>query len=92
MRITVKFRGPIANRIEGGIISIEGQENVPLRDLLAAAIQEQAYLKETWKTPEEMDRDAMMMLNGIDVGLTGGLDTRPTDGDVLAVLPLVHGG
>jgi molybdopterin converting factor small subunit len=92
MRITVKFRGPIAQRIEGGLLEIEEEENTKLRELLIALIREQDYLRETWKTPEEMDRDAMILLNGIDIGLTGGLETKPSNGDVLTVLPLVHGG
>ena len=92
MRITVKFRGPIAQRIDGGLLEIEEQENTQLRELLTALIREQDYLRETWKNPEEMDRDAMILLNGIDIGLTGGLETRPSHGDVLTVLPLVHGG
>ena len=49
-------------------------------------------VKEIWTDVERMDREAMIMVNDVDIGLTGGLDTILKQGDELIVLPLVHGG
>jgi molybdopterin converting factor small subunit len=34
----------------------------------------------------------LILCNGTDIGLSGGLDTRMNEGDIIVVLPLIHGG
>jgi molybdopterin converting factor small subunit len=34
----------------------------------------------------------MILCNEVDIGVTGGLNTILKDGDILTILPLVHGG
>jgi molybdopterin converting factor small subunit len=49
-------------------------------------------VREIWDNVEKMDQEAMILVNEVDIGLTGGLDTILKQGDELVVLPLVHGG
>jgi molybdopterin converting factor small subunit len=92
MRVTIRFRGPISERLSDGILAVDTTDGMSLEGALQQAIQEERYLRETWNDPEEIDRDALILLNGKDIGLTGGLQSILSSGDELTVLPLVHGG
>jgi molybdopterin converting factor small subunit len=46
----------------------------------------------SWKAPEDVVRDALVLRNRVDIGLTGDLETTLVDGDRVVILPLVHGG
>lgn len=92
MKITVRFRGPLANQMESDIIKIELAEESVLHDLLLNLISDNSSVKDVWKTPEQMDAENLMLCNEVDIGLSGGLKSELKDRDVLVILPLVHGG
>ncbi|MHA2025191.1 MAG: MoaD/ThiS family protein [Candidatus Thorarchaeota archaeon] len=92
MRVTVQFRGPLAKQFRKGSIEVECDEGSQLLELLANLIHNEGSVREVWSSPEVMDRDALILCNESDIGLTGGLETVMNDGDVLVVLPLIHGG
>lgn len=92
VRVTVQFRGPLAKQLQGGRIDVECGEGSSLLEMLTELIEEEKSVRDVWSSPEMMDRDALILHNESDIGLTGGLETVMTDGDVLVVLPLIHGG
>jgi len=92
MKISVRFRGPIAREIEGGIVEIQLEDGLTLRDLFIKMVEHDSYLQRIWKEPTQIDRDSMILCNEVDIGITGGLNTTLKDGDILTILPLVHGG
>jgi molybdopterin converting factor small subunit len=92
MRVIVQFRGPLAKQLDKGSIEVECEDGDSLHELLTTLIEKQEGVKDVWSSPEMMDRDALILCNESDIGLTGGLATNMTDGDVLVVLPLIHGG
>jgi molybdopterin converting factor small subunit len=92
MNVSVQFRGPIARQIEGGMLEIEIEEGLALKDLLIRMLEQSSYLQNIWREPSEVDRDSMILYNGVDSGVTGGLETVLKDGDTLILVPLVHGG
>ena len=92
MKVSIQFRGPIARQIEGGVLEIEIEKGITLKDLFFRMIERNSYLQSIWREPTEIDRDSMILYNGVDSGVTGGLETILKDGDVLVLLPLVHGG
>jgi molybdopterin converting factor small subunit len=59
---------------------------------LQKLVEREDVVKEIWTDSERMDREAMILRNEADIGLTGGLDTVLENGDTIVVLPLVHGG
>jgi molybdopterin converting factor small subunit len=91
-KITVQFRGPITRHILKGIVEIEIQNGLTIAELLRQAIKQEPYLQTLWNSPSEIDRDSMILCNEVDIGVVGGLDKTVNDGDVLTILPLVHGG
>ena len=92
MRVKVQFRGPIAKHLQDGQIDIECEECSSLLDILTELIEKEECVREIWSSPETMDRDALILHNDSDIGLSGGLQTKLSDGDFLVVLPLIHGG
>jgi molybdopterin converting factor small subunit len=92
MRVTVQFRGPLAKQIQEGRIDIDCVDGSSLLDVFTELIEREKDVREVWSSPETMDRDALILHNESDIGLTGGLETKLSDGDVLVVLPLIHGG
>ncbi|MDH4212478.1 MAG: MoaD/ThiS family protein [Candidatus Thorarchaeota archaeon] len=91
-RITVRFRGPIAGRITGGGVEVELQKSTTIGELLNQVMKQVPYLQTIWNSPTEIDRDSMILCNEVDIGIGGGLSSIVNDGDVLTILPLVHGG
>jgi molybdopterin converting factor small subunit len=92
MKVLIRFRGPIAREIEEGIVEIDLEEGLTLRDLFIKMLEQNSYLQGIWIEPSEIDRDSMILRNNVDIGVTGGLETTLNDGDIFTILPLVHGG
>ncbi len=92
MKVIVQFRGPLAKQLQGGSIHVDCSEGCSLLEVLIKLIEKEKSVQDVWSSPETMDRDALILCNGSDIGLTGGLETELNNGDVLLVLPLIHGG
>ncbi len=92
MRVAIRFRGPVGKRMQALVFHVEVRENATLHNLLEVLLQKEENVSEIWNSPESIDSEALVLLNEVDVGLTGGLETELSDGDEIVVLPLVHGG
>jgi molybdopterin converting factor small subunit len=92
MRITVRFRGPIAGRMGTTEASLDLEGNVSLRELLRKLIDTKEEVRTVWPSPEQLNQNTLLLRNGVDAELTGGLETLLSDGDSVVILPLVHGG
>ncbi|KXH71400.1 MAG: hypothetical protein AM326_11830 [Candidatus Thorarchaeota archaeon SMTZ-45] len=92
MKVTLQLRGPLVKKSQDGFFEIELEEDARLSDLLIEMIERETGIKEMWASPEVIDRDALILCNEVDIGLSDGLDTRLGEGDVIIVLPLIHGG
>jgi len=92
MKVTVLFRGPIAKQLQEGRIVVECQDGSCLLEVLTELLEKEESVRNVWTNPETMDRDALILCNESDIGFTGGLETKLSDGDMLVVLPLIHGG
>lgn len=92
MRITVRFRGPIAGRMGTPETSVDLEGNVSLRELLQKLIDTKNEVKGVWASPEQLNQNSLLLRNGVDAELTGGLETQLSSGDNVVILPLVHGG
>lgn len=92
MRVTIRLRGPIATRVEDPIYFIEAGDDSTLGEVLQTLLNNHKEVRELWNSPELVDRDALILLNEVDIGLTGGLKSKINEDDEIVVLPLVHGG
>ena len=92
MKVTVQFRGPLAKKFQEGAVEIELETGANLSDLLSKVIDREKSVRDVWDSPEVIDRDALVLCNEVDIGLSSGLVTKLNEGDVIVVLPLIHGG
>lgn len=92
MRVEIRFRGPLAAKVGTQIFQMNIEEGTNLGVTLQKLIESEEAVKKIWIDSERMDREALILRNGTDVGLTGGLATVLEDEDRILVLPLVHGG
>jgi molybdopterin converting factor small subunit len=92
MAVIIKFRGPITKRLNNPAFSLEIEKESNIREIMQMLFEMEKEVKEIWTDVEIMERDALVLVNDVDIGLTGGLNTIVKQGDQLIVLPLVHGG
>ena len=92
MQVAIRFRGPIGKRMRAPAFQMEVRKNATIHNLFADLLQKEDNVSEIWNSPESIDSEALVLLNEVDIGLTGGLETELSDGDEITVLPLVHGG
>ncbi len=92
MRVEIRFRGPLAAKTGMQMFQMNIEEGANLGMTLKTLIETEEAVKKIWTDPERMDREALILRNGTDIGLTGGLATVLKEADRILVLPLVHGG
>lgn len=88
----MQFRGSLAKEFREGKVEVECGTGSNLFEVLTKLLAKEVVIRDVWSSPEIMDRDALILCNESDIGLTGGLETKLSDGDLLVVLPLIHGG
>lgn len=91
MQVSIHLRGPLALKSSDSI-SIIFDGPVSLFKCLQSMLKNNPALYETWTSPEQITQECLVLVNDVDVGLTGNLNTRLEDGDVVIILPLIHGG
>jgi molybdopterin converting factor small subunit len=92
MDVKVRFRGPISKRLVNPLVSISIGDSAKIRKALQMLLENEEAIRKIWTDVEKIDREAMILANDVDIGLTGGLDSLLHDGDEIVILPLVHGG
>jgi molybdopterin converting factor small subunit len=70
------------------------EKAVSLRELVTKVVEEQPKLKRVLIDPELDDprTNVLMLVNGKEISVLKGLDTKLKDGDELTLIPVVHGG
>ncbi len=92
MKIEIRLRGPLSSIMKEPIQSLEIQTGITVHELLLRLIRDYYVVQSRWNTPEDLDRDALILVNDVDIGVLSGLQTKLNDGDVVSLIPLVHGG
>lgn len=73
---------------------MELERTTTLREVIARIVEEQPKLKRALIDPEREDSgaSALMLVNGREISVLQGLDSKIKDGDELILIPVVHGG
>lgn len=94
MVVTVRFIGSLRASAGKNRFMLELEKTVSLRELIAKVVEEQPKLKRVLIDPELDDprTNVLMLVNGKEISVLKGLDTKLEDGGELTLIPVVHGG
>lgn len=90
--VKVRFRGPLASRLTTEVFKVQMPSASNLRELLDLLITQYDGVRNIWDSPDRVERDVLLLLNEVDIGLLEGLETILHEDDLLTILPLIHGG
>ena len=94
MALTVRFIGSLRASADKSKLTLELGTTVSLREVIKKIVEEQPKLKRALIDPELDDprTNSIILVNGKEINVLDGLDTKLKDGDELILIPVVHGG
>lgn len=94
MPLTIKFIGALRHISGKTQLTINYQEGISLKDLVAKLSQEMPPLEKTFGDQQLNDArsNALVLVNGREISVLNGLETKLSDGDEIVFVPVVHGG
>jgi molybdopterin synthase sulfur carrier subunit len=94
LALTVRFIGSLRASSDKSKLTLELGKTVSLREVIKRIVEEQPKLKRALIDPELDDprTNSIMLVNGKEINVLDGLDTKLKDGDELILIPVVHGG
>lgn len=94
MAVTVRLIGSLRAFTGKSTFKLKLEKAVSLRKIMTEIVEEEPKLKRVLIDPELDDprTNALMLVNGREISVLQGLDTKLEDGDELILIPVVHGG
>jgi len=94
MAITVRFIGSLRSASGKAELSVNIRDTVQLGKFITKIVQERPKLRRALIDPELEDPrpNALILVNGKEISVLNGLETRLRDGDEVVFVPIVHGG
>ena len=94
MTLSIKFIGALRHISGKTQLTINYQEGISLKGLLAKLSQELPELKKTFTDQQFNDSksNSLILVNGREISVLNGLETELSDGDEIVFVPVVHGG
>jgi molybdopterin synthase sulfur carrier subunit len=94
MAVTLRFVGALRRASGAEELDFDCREGASLMDLLKALTKERRALRRSL-LDEQLDEpkpNALMLVNGREISVLDGLETKVKDGDEVVFVPIVHGG
>jgi molybdopterin converting factor small subunit len=90
----VRFIGSLRASAEKSRFTLELKKTISLREVITRIVDEQPKLKRALIDPELDDprTNALILVNGKEISVLQGLNTKIKDEDELILIPVVHGG
>lgn len=94
MTVTVKFVGALRHFSGMGELALDCEACLSIGELMNEIIKEVPELKQSLidQLFEDPRPNALMLVNGREISVLDGLETRVKDGDEIVLVPFVHGG
>jgi MoaD family protein len=94
MVLTIKFIGALRRISDKTQLTINYEEGMSLKQLMAKILQEVPTLERTLGDQQLDDSrfNALILVNGREISVLNGLETKLNDGDEIVFVPVVHGG
>jgi molybdopterin synthase sulfur carrier subunit len=94
MAITVKFVGAFRHFSGAGELALDCEGWVSIGELVNKLVRELPEIKRSLidQQLEDPRPNALILVNGMEIGVLNGLETKLNDGDEIVFVPVVHGG
>ncbi len=93
MPFTLKFVGALRQISGKTQLTVNFQENLSLKDLITKISREMPLLDKTFSDPLGDSRsNTLVLINGREISVLNGVETKLNDGDEIVFIPVVHGG
>jgi MoaD family protein len=92
--LTVKFIGALRHLSGKTQLAVNFQEGISIKELVEKISQELPELKRTFSDQELNDSrsNSLVLVNGREISVLNGYETKLSDGDEIVFVPVVHGG
>ncbi len=94
MPLTVKFIGALRHLSGKTQSVVTFQDGISIKELVNKITQEMPELKRTFSDQELNDSrsNSLILVNGKEISILNGYETKLNDGDEIVFVPVVHGG
>jgi MoaD family protein len=92
--LTIKFVGALRHLSGKTQLTVNFQDDISIKELLDKISQELPELKRTFSDQELNDSrsNSLILVNGGEISVLNGYETKLSDGDEIVFVPVVHGG
>jgi MoaD family protein len=94
MPLTVKFVGALRHLSGKTQFAVNFQDGFSIKKLVQEISRELPKLKHTFSDQELNDSrsNSLILVNGREISVLNGYETKLCDGDEIVFIPVVHGG
>ncbi len=94
MPLTIKFIGALRHLSGKTEFTVSFQEDISIKELVDKITQDFPELKHTFCDQELNDSrsNSLVLINGREISVLNGYETKLEDGDEIVFVPVVHGG
>ena len=94
MAITVKFVGALRHFSGAGELALDCKGCSSVGEFVNELVKEVPDIKRSLidRQLEDPRPNALILVNGREIGVLDGLETKLKDGDEVVLVPVVHGG
>lgn len=94
MSLTIKFIGALRHLSGKTQFTVSFQNGLSIKELIDTITQQMPALKHTFSDQELNDSrsNSLILINGKEISILKGLETKLCDGDEIVFVPVVHGG
>lgn len=94
MVLTLKFIGALRHISGKTQMTVNIEKEISLKELLANISQQMPELEKSFSDQQAGDAvsNGLILVNGREISVLNGLETKLYDGDEIVFVPVVHGG
>ncbi len=94
MAVTVKFIGALRHLSGKSRFVVQYQQDISVKALIEHISQENPNLRHTFGDQQLNDSrsNSLILVNGREISILDGYETKLCDGDEVIFVPVVHGG
>jgi molybdopterin synthase sulfur carrier subunit len=92
--LTIKFIGALRHLSGKTEFTVSIQEGISIKELVSKITQEFPELKHTFNDQDLNDSrsNSLVLINGREISVLNGYETKLKDDDEIVFVPVVHGG